>query len=387
MAEMMRFFDERVPFHGALRAHKGDLRPLLYAGMRSGKISASDLEEIGGIVKTSIEKRGTLTPRMQWGINEAFIHAQQKRFPEALSELRSAFFWSNPDNLRKLERHFRSNGINLTLGRELLSQTAHVFSGNYKGKRVVVKLTVRPPLHPTVERHIVQVPVAHQLYESPTPFIPGHLSVVNHLPGKIAVKAIEDGAPVMATFHNMGKALAKIHSNPMTPQLRRLFPVPTRLWRPIAQETSKDVSAIATAFNLDSATVRKISRVLNTKLKEPSACVLHNDFHEENILVDEAGNVSGVIDFQGAKFGDPMSDLAKAMYYARKTEELYGFKGASIALRNGYHQEKPLSADAKVRLNHFYLATAISLATPYLNNEEVKPTVKKLLLEALKRIS
>jgi hygromycin-B 7''-O-kinase len=46
------------------------------------------------------------------------------------------------------------------------------------------------------------------------------------------------------------------------------------------------------------------------------AVLCHNDLHEGNVLVDDDGQVTGVIDMENARAADPLFDLAKTDCYA-----------------------------------------------------------------------
>jgi aminoglycoside phosphotransferase (APT) family kinase protein len=48
----------------------------------------------------------------------------------------------------------------------------------------------------------------------------------------------------------------------------------------------------------------------------------HNDLHAGNLLAmieNEAPRLTGVLDFEGALAGDPLMDVAKALYYLDET--------------------------------------------------------------------
>ena len=55
-----------------------------------------------------------------------------------------------------------------------------------------------------------------------------------------------------------------------------------------------------------------------------AACLCHYDFHSGNILADRRDGslrLSGVLDFEGAIAGDPLMDIAKALYYFTSEDE------------------------------------------------------------------
>lgn len=58
--------------------------------------------------------------------------------------------------------------------------------------------------------------------------------------------------------------------------------------------------------------------------------LLHGDYIGRNILVDEAGQVSGILDYEAARVGDPVYDLAKIVWA--------GADFFDLALRNAFLQ-------------------------------------------------
>jgi aminoglycoside phosphotransferase (APT) family kinase protein len=49
----------------------------------------------------------------------------------------------------------------------------------------------------------------------------------------------------------------------------------------------------------------------------------HNNLHSENVLVTRDGTlrVTGIVDFEAALVGDPLMDVAKALYYERSDNQ------------------------------------------------------------------
>jgi hygromycin-B 7''-O-kinase len=48
----------------------------------------------------------------------------------------------------------------------------------------------------------------------------------------------------------------------------------------------------------------------------PGAALCHNDFHEGNVLIDEGGELTSVIDMENAAAADPLTDIAKTDCYS-----------------------------------------------------------------------
>jgi hygromycin-B 7''-O-kinase len=75
------------------------------------------------------------------------------------------------------------------------------------------------------------------------------------------------------------------------------------------------------------ATTERVAAFIDARnylLRECAIPVLcHNDLHSENVLVTRDGTlrVSGIVDFEGALAGDPLVDVAKALYYERSDNQ------------------------------------------------------------------
>jgi len=83
------------------------------------------------------------------------------------------------------------------------------------------------------------------------------------------------------------------------------------------------------------------------------AVLCHNDFHEGNVLVDEAGAVTGFVDVENAIAADPLLDLAKTLQY--DTERSPEKRAALLA---GYG---PLPPDADARVDLYRLFHSLEL--------------------------
>jgi aminoglycoside phosphotransferase (APT) family kinase protein len=79
------------------------------------------------------------------------------------------------------------------------------------------------------------------------------------------------------------------------------------------------------------------------------AVLCHRDLHEGNVLVDDAGTVTGFIDVENAEAADPMTDLARTLQF-----EHSGSAAKRAALLDGYGPLPPYGAEriALHRLHH-----------------------------------
>jgi hygromycin-B 7''-O-kinase len=84
------------------------------------------------------------------------------------------------------------------------------------------------------------------------------------------------------------------------------------------------------------------------------AVLCHNDFHESNVLIDEAGEITGFVDVENVIAADPLVDLAKTVQY-----DLTGSAEKRAGLFEGYG---PLPADAAARIELYRLYHALELS-------------------------
>ncbi len=385
---MQRFFDTYVNYHGFLRSPAGDLRPMLYDAMNRGGISRVELADVGKMVKRAIDVRGASTLRTKHAVRKAFENLQSGNPRRAIGELVAGFFWSDPNNVERLARHLNREGSHtFSLGLEFKASTAHVFSGQFDGRPSIFKITPSFRSEPNafdLSEHLTGLPVSRMLHSQATPLVDSHLIVSSPLSGNLAVSAIGRGASVSEVYSGMGGVLAKLHGVVVSPLIQNLLSGHNRQWPQVAASALKRLDGLAEALRFDAATTRSIRNVLSRSLAPAGLdSVLHDDYHEENVLVDERGRVSGLLDLGGAALGDPMYDLAKAQYYAQRAERLYDFKGAAAALQEGYKKNCALTPEAKSRLAHYVLAVSVALASPQLKYPEKKPIARELILNAL----
>jgi Ser/Thr protein kinase RdoA (MazF antagonist) len=83
------------------------------------------------------------------------------------------------------------------------------------------------------------------------------------------------------------------------------------------------------------------------------AVLCHNDLHEGNVLVDDAGSVTGFVDVENAVAADPLIDVAKTLQY-----DLAASPVKRAGLLEGYG---PLSPSGATRLELYRLYHALEL--------------------------
>jgi aminoglycoside phosphotransferase (APT) family kinase protein len=95
----------------------------------------------------------------------------------------------------------------------------------------------------------------------------------------------------------------------------------------------------------------------------------HNDLHAGNLLAETANGavqLTGVLDFEGALAGDPLFDVAKAMFYLRDEEKR--------ALLSGYGDTQRLHWRETLDLYHLYFVLELWCWMAQIGNAE--PLVK-----------
>ncbi|BEL03539.1 hypothetical protein Q0Z83_017300 [Actinoplanes sichuanensis] len=107
------------------------------------------------------------------------------------------------------------------------------------------------------------------------------------------------------------------------------------------------------------------------------AVLCHLDLHEGNVLVDDAGTVTGFIDVENAQAADPMADLAKTIQF-----ETSGSAAKRAALLEGYGPLPPFGAE---RIDLYRMFHALELWTWYSSIDHTEPL--PALLEDLRTLS
>lgn len=142
-----------------------------------------------------------------------------------------------------------------------------------------------------------------------------------------------------------GRQLARLHQLPLTPELQQLLPEAAQQISWILDHPPSQLDA-----SLQEEVIRSRLKEMGAKLpKNPR--LLHGDYWPGNWLW-QADELVGVIDWEDARWGDPLSDLAIARLDCRM---LFG-EGAQRALMAGYETE---TAVDPTRLPFWDLAAAL----------------------------
>ena len=195
------------------------------------------------------------------------------------------------------------------------------------------------------------VPVARILTFDDTHDLIGHdYLLMERLPGRALTEART--ADPRVVLRQVGQHLAETHAltaqaygylgehHPMEPQARwaDAFAI---MW-------SKMIDDIVAVGHYDAAEADLMRAILDRHLalfdRPVPASLLHMDIWHQNILVDDAGKVTGLVDWDRALWGDPEIEFA-VLDYCGISEP---------AFWEGYGRERDLSPEARTR-QAFYL--------------------------------
>ncbi|MBD3315914.1 MAG: phosphotransferase [Chitinivibrionales bacterium] len=215
------------------------------------------------------------------------------------------------------------------------------------------------------ERHMMhQEPALHSLlHEKTTVPLPRILAfdtdhdivdrdflLMERLPGAPLSDAV--GVNNGCVFRQIGKHLAQVHAltaptfgyrgdhKPMTPQntWTDAFCI---MWRRLVEDVSRSGMYNAREAKMVSELVEEHSSLFSHCR---TASLLHMDIWSQNILVDSASKVTGIIDWDRALWGDPEIEFAVLDYCGISEPPFW----------EGYGQPRPEGPQARLR-NAFYL--------------------------------
>lgn len=185
---------------------------------------------------------------------------------------------------------------------------------------------------------------------------------LTRLPGVALSTADVEPASVRDVYRQIGELLAAVHGIPQ-PEFGYLT---TELVDPEPHNTAY----MTRQFTLKLAEFaerggdREVHRLASERVAERSglfglcagATLCHNDLHEGNVLVEQAGagwRVTGFVDVENAVAADPLMDLAKIVQY-----DLSRSPAKFAGLVEGYG---PLPADGMARIELYRLYHALEL--------------------------
>ncbi|QUQ63059.1 phosphotransferase family protein [Kutzneria sp. CA-103260] len=181
------------------------------------------------------------------------------------------------------------------------------------------------------EAHVYRLLSAHGITPVPTilriepstSLIGRAFTVMTRLPGTpLSETPVPDIASI---YHQLGRLLSSIHAIPQPAfgylTTRVLDPVPDNtsyMGRQFARKLSEFLE-LGGDPALHDLVQTHVARHCDLFARCPAPVLCHNDIHEGNLLVQD-GAITGLIDIENALAGDPWLDLAKADYYAVRSD-------------------------------------------------------------------
>jgi aminoglycoside phosphotransferase (APT) family kinase protein len=180
----------------------------------------------------------------------------------------------------------------------------------------------------------LSVPVPRVLLADDTKSVIGlNFVLMNKLDGAV-LRTLEPALPdteLLSAYSQMGEVLRQIHRISM-PSFGYIGP--HGVWTPHASNRAYMSAQFETKLTEfierggDTALGDRLRAVVIERLYLLDACttshLCHYDFHSGNVLAERnAGpfRLSGILDFESAIAGDPLMDIAKALYYFTPADE------------------------------------------------------------------
>lgn len=224
---------------------------------------------------------------------------------EQIEQLLREYFAGQPvGEVRALAKGWETDVYAFSLaGRPLVLR---VYPGQNSASRPAIEAYVMSRL--SQAGFPVPVIVGHELERSP---FGGPCVIMEQVPGQVMWRHFPGaymGEEMLPLFCSL---LARLHRIDIDH-----FVGPDRLWQTAADAHSTfelDVlRQIARLADLEEAFDPVFARLKawETQVNRERRCLIHGDFHSENILIDQAGRI-GIIDWSTAAIDDPRVDLAQ----------------------------------------------------------------------------
>ncbi len=210
-----------------------------------------------------------------------------------------------------------------------------------------------PEIHQLL-REETSVPVAEILaFDTSRKRLPRNFILMRRLPGNALSEAPVSGVSPGKIYEQVGKALARVHGvrrnrfgylgahKPMEPQnsWREAFEV---MWNKLVDDIER-----CGGYTRDEGKLVRLSLFNNLDIFNYTglARLLHMDIWAQNILVDDGGRLTGLVDFDRALWGDPEIEFAVLDYCGVSVPEFW----------TGYGRERPSGPAARARQLFYYL--------------------------------
>lgn len=176
------------------------------------------------------------------------------------------------------------------------------------------------------------------------------ISIIENIPGKTALEYFMNTTQEKreSVFHHLGQYLKQLHDLPVQDfWFRESYPISTSTdWYLWMGKRFKEVREY-THQSFDTETKAYIENILVhfeviiETLKDQPVVPLHGDFHLENVLVNEKGDITGILDFDTALRGQFYGDVGRFLYSLLLHENDYQYNNDEFkAFLKGYYDEK-----------------------------------------------
>jgi fructosamine-3-kinase len=210
-----------------------------------------------------------------------------------------------------------------------------------------------PEVHQLV-REETHVPVAEVIaLDVSRRIIDRDFIILRRLPGRAASEQPLSREMIARLHREVGRALAQIHAitrrrygylgahRPMRPQESWAAAFET-MWNKLLVDCRKCGGYTREEARLMS---RALARHLELFAHPRTASLLHMDVWAQNLLCDEDGRLTGLVDFDRALWGDPEIEFAVLDYCGLSSPEFFA----------GYGRPRPDGPDARIRQVFYYL--------------------------------
>jgi aminoglycoside phosphotransferase (APT) family kinase protein len=238
------------------------------------------------------------------------------------------------------------------------------------------------------------------LRQNPSGDPPRVICVETRLPGQTLATLLASGQVSIPDTYPLlvaaGALLVQLHEIQTTGwgRINALGQGPAAHWTEQVADSTQDASRAASLLDLAQGDVPEALHLLQVHarlLKEVSPRLLHGDLSPQQILVSE-GRVSGLIDFEFPRSGDPAWEFAYWDYYTGRRP----FRGARLPtswLREGYQQASALDATFEGRITLWRVALGLELLAYHGIRDDQEPAFLRFLcqqflqdLEELRRL-
>jgi aminoglycoside phosphotransferase (APT) family kinase protein len=185
------------------------------------------------------------------------------------------------------------------------------------------------------------------------------MTVLTMVPGRPLAEVELPPEAVQSAYRRMGELLAALHriAQPAFGYLTTeiLDPMPDNASYMRRQFTKKlaEFAELGGPADVHEAARKQVEAHAELFASCTGAVLCHNDLHEGNVLVDDAGTVTGFVDVENAIAADPLLDIAKTIQY-----DLERSDRKRAGLLDGYG---PPPGDGAARLELYRLYHALEL--------------------------